>query len=116
MSPVLWDPKSPGLAHPVQFPDCLHGQLRVHRDLGERAAVWWAATYGVAQSRTRLKRLSSSKKKIFLLRCISVGLFCFIPWGACGCQAAHSKNVWTLGSVSDVSLERGSPSKCPEGH
>ena len=26
------------MAHPVQFPDCLHGQLRVHRDLGERAA------------------------------------------------------------------------------
>ena len=43
-------------------------------------------------------------------------LFCFIPWGACGCQATHSKDVWTLGSVSDVNLERGSPSKCPEGH
>ena len=25
--------------------------------------AWWAAVYGVAQSRTRLKRLSSSRKK-----------------------------------------------------
>ena len=25
--------------------------------------AWWAAVYGVTQSRTRLKRLSSSKKK-----------------------------------------------------
>ena len=26
--------------------------------------AWWAATYGVAQSRTRLKRLSSSKASL----------------------------------------------------
>ena len=29
--------------------------------------AWWAAVYGVAQSRTRLKRLSSSSKVVFLL-------------------------------------------------
>ena len=28
------------------------------------AGAWWAAIYGVAQSRTRLKRLSSSSSKI----------------------------------------------------
>ena len=28
--------------------------------------AWWAAVYGVAQSRTRLKRLSSSSSSIFL--------------------------------------------------
>ena len=36
--------------------------------------VWWAAVYGVAQSRTRLKRLSSSSSssiyKIELLKCL----------------------------------------------
>ena len=29
-------------------------------------AAWWAAVYGVAQSRTLLKRLSSSSRKCFL--------------------------------------------------
>ena len=29
--------------------------------------AWWAAVYGVTQSRTRLKRLSSSSSSIFLL-------------------------------------------------
>ena len=28
--------------------------------------AWWAAVYGVAQSRTRLKRLSSSSSKPFI--------------------------------------------------
>ena len=27
--------------------------------------AWWAAVYGVAQSRTRLKRLSSSSSRIY---------------------------------------------------
>ena len=30
--------------------------------------AWWAAIYGVAQSRTRLKRLSSSKEGIYVIR------------------------------------------------
>ena len=30
--------------------------------------AWWAAIYGVAQSQTRLKRLSSSRSKIILLK------------------------------------------------
>ena len=28
------------------------------------AGAWWAAVYGVAQSRTRLKRLSSSRSRV----------------------------------------------------
>ena len=28
--------------------------------------AWWAAVYGVAQSQTRLKRLSSSSSKVIL--------------------------------------------------
>ena len=35
--------------------------LENHRDRG----AWWAAVYGVAQSRTRLKRLSSSNSSIY---------------------------------------------------
>ena len=30
--------------------------------------AWWAAVYGIAQSRTRLKRLSSSSKNIRFLK------------------------------------------------
>ena len=29
--------------------------------------AWWAAVYGVAQSRTRLKRLSSSSSSVYML-------------------------------------------------
>ena len=37
--------------------------------------AWWAAVYGVAQSQTRLKRLSSSSSRVIL---VSVPLFCFV--------------------------------------
>ena len=30
--------------------------------------AWWAAVYGVAQSRTRLKRLSSSSNTLFIVK------------------------------------------------
>ena len=39
--------------------------------------AWWAAVYGVAQSRMRLKRLSSSSSSAYLLG--HVHLFA-IPW------------------------------------
>ena len=32
--------------------------------------AWWAAIYGVAQSRTRLKQLSSSSMEICFIKCI----------------------------------------------
>ena len=39
--------------------------------------AWWASIYGVAQSRTRLKRLSSSSSmEPMLLEWITVGSFC----------------------------------------
>ena len=48
------------------------GQSGLTSDLGVSEAlyprdqgVWWAAVYGVAQSRTRLKRLSSSSSRGF---------------------------------------------------
>ena len=37
--------------------------------------AWWAAVYGVAQSRTRLTRLSSSSSSVY----ISIQIFQFIP-------------------------------------
>ena len=42
-----------GNGHPLQY-SCLENP----RDGG----AWWAAVYGVAQSQTRLKRLSSSSR------------------------------------------------------
>ena len=39
---------------------------------GDRGA-WWAAVYGIAQSRTRLKRLSSSSSSHILV--VSMGVF-----------------------------------------
>ena len=39
-----------------------HSSVLVWRIPGRRGA-WWAAVYGVTQSRTRLKRLSSSSRK-----------------------------------------------------
>ena len=46
-----------GSGNPLQY-SCLENP----RDGG----AWWAAIYGVAQSRTRLKRLSSSSKYIII--------------------------------------------------
>ena len=46
-----------GSGNPLQY-SCLENP----RDGG----AWWAAIYGVAQSRTRLKRLSSSSSNIFM--------------------------------------------------
>ena len=48
-----------GNGNPLQ---CSH--LENPRDGG----AWWAAVYGVAQSQTRLKRLSSSSKKAKVIR------------------------------------------------
>ena len=41
--------------------------------------AWWAAVYGVAQSRTRLKRLSSSSSSSSKLRAASTGCLAVIP-------------------------------------
>ena len=60
-----------GNSNPLQF-SCLENP----RDRGG----WWAAVYGVAQSRTRLKRLSSSSsrqlKHVCFPELVSLFLFC----------------------------------------
>ena len=44
-----------GNGNPLQYP-CLKNPMD--------GGAWWAAIYGVAQSRTRLKRLSSSSREV----------------------------------------------------
>ena len=63
--------------------------LETPRDGG----AWWAAVYGVARSRTRLKRLSSSSSSNTTMTCLDAitnsvgdgdgqgGLACCGPWG-----------------------------------
>ena len=45
-----------------------HHQLNGH-EFAQGRGAWWAAVYGVAQSQTRLKRLSSSKYGSSVRRC-----------------------------------------------
>ena len=40
--------------------------------------AWWAAVYGVAKSRTRLKRLSSSKIFVMVATCFIYRMFSLI--------------------------------------
>ena len=58
-----------GNGNPLQC-SCLENP----RDRG----AFWAAVYGVAQSRTRLKRLSSSSREIYLCLYVFVDIFTFI--------------------------------------
>ena len=46
--------------------------------------AWWAAVYGVAQSRTRLKRLSSSSSSAIITRCADFlpDIVTEFPWRA----------------------------------
>ena len=44
--------------------------------------AWWAAVSGVAQSRTRLKRLSSSSSSMTnRIQIMMAVLRCMVPWG-----------------------------------
>ena len=73
--------------------------------------TWWAAVYGATQSRTRLKRLSSSLSSYYVLRTIytlhtnweyemathSSVLACKIPWTEepGQLQSMGSQKSWT---------------------
>ena len=90
-----------GNGNPLQC-SCLEN----HRDRG----AWWAAVYGVAQSRTRLKRLSrsssSSNKQLFTFSIssyFSLGrlyvsrIFPFIlGYPICCCIILHISLLWSL--------------------
>ena len=45
--------------------------------------AWWAAVYGVAQSRIRLKRLSSSSSSSSSYRCCCCCCYCFDSYYIC---------------------------------
>ena len=57
--------------------------------------AWWAAVYGVAQSRTQLKRLSSSKESALQLSLVSSHLQSY-SWGSQNTKpaAAFSRALW----------------------
>ena len=54
--------QSLGREDPLEKEVATHSSVLAWRIPGREA--WWAAVYGVAQSRTRLKRLSSSSSSI----------------------------------------------------
>ena len=64
--------------------------------------AWWAAVYGVTQSRTRLKQLSSSSSH--LLRSLQTGF----PGGSDGKESIY--NAGDLGSICGLGTSSG------EGH
>ena len=57
--PLQGRPGSPGC-----IPDTA-GETGIHLEWKQRTPAWWAAVYGVTQSRTQLKLLSSSSSKTF---------------------------------------------------
>ena len=66
----MWETQvqSLGQDDPLKKEMATHSSILPWRIPGTGGA-WWAAVYGVAQSRTRLKQLSSSS----LVGCLSVG-------------------------------------------
>ena len=72
--------------------------------------AWWAAVYGVAQSRTRLKRLSNSKTLQGLLISLTVKASLFLEAakhtltsGLCTCSFLHLEGFFTR-SLQDYLL------------
>ena len=86
--------------HPLQY-SCLENPMD--------GGAWWAAVYRVAQSRTRLKRLSSSSMYMYIsvssvqsLSCVQLFM---TPWTA-ACQASlsitNSRSLLKLMSIELV--------------
>ena len=61
--------------------------------------AWWAAVYGVAQSRTRLKRLSSSSSLNILWHCLSLRLEWKLTFSSPVATAKFSKFVGMLSAT-----------------
>ena len=71
--------------------------------------AWWAAIYGVAQSRTRLKRLSSSSSVLFGLPSSSAG-----EESTCS-NAGYSVSVPGLQSTGSIVVATGLVAPCHVG-
>ena len=82
-----------GNGNPLQC-SCLENP----RDRG----AWWAAVYGVAQSRTRLKRLSSSSSRLQPTR-----ILC--PWNSPGKNTRVDSHTLYAGELPDPGSELKSP-------
>ena len=68
--------------------------------------AWWAAVYGVAQSRTRLKRLSSSSSSCIIL-CTSKAGSCFCFLVQCKCQLlSHVRLFVTPWMIQSMEFSR----------
>ena len=75
--------------------------------------AWWAAVYGVAQSRTRLKRLSSSSSSKEQLHCfarqrwVTEGCvpseLCVLTWMG-GCEESEHVQGAGRGQLMDILL------------
>jgi len=61
--------------------------------------AWWAAVHGVAQSRTWLKRLSSSSRQISIMPTFNFSPFSTVFFGSKRLSLAH-----TQGKVGDIKL------------
>ena len=57
----------------------------------ERA--WWATVYGVAQSQTRLKQLSSSSSGTLSLSVVGLGFLYFVGWDIFPIYRGHSHSL-----------------------
>ena len=82
--------------------------------------AWWAAVYGVAQSRTRVKGLSSRSNKIVAI--IFIVIFLFItPFGEPEINDDTVKGKWRMGKESGLArVHRASQGgsarlQCPNG-
>ena len=55
--------------------------------------AWWAAVYGVAQSQTRLKQLSSSSSGTLSLSVVGLGFLYFVGWDIFPIYRGHSHSL-----------------------
>ena len=90
----LWKPLLGDGEGPQSFPQGLTLYDKGRKDLENPrdGGAWWTAIYGVAQSRTRLKRLSSSSSRRKELEIVFIDLFhspykivmdLWFPWDNC---------------------------------
>ena len=82
-----------------------HSCLENPRDGG----AWWAAVYGVAQSWTRLKWLSSSRSSGFVIIFLPRSKYLFISW-----MQSLSAVIFEPKKIKSVSVRAFSPSICLE--
>ena len=85
-----------GNGNPLQC-SCLENP----RDRG----AWWAAIYGVAQSQTRLKQLSSSSSSSSLLPCLGPTSYLHAGCPTCTCPNGTSISRFTYPGKSSLLLQ-----------